>query len=87
MNCYTKLLKHINKALWGQPFFIYLIETTGTDSANNPPKLVCPDSGQVIYAERLQTGAYHSWPDPTATDDEDGSIPRYVIIIFHGAVF
>lgn len=43
---------------------------------NNPPNLVCPDSGQVIYANRTQTKAYHSWPDPTATDDEDGQIPK-----------
>lgn len=63
-------------------FFIELIKSTGGQqtSPNNPPRLVCPDSGQVIYASRSQTGAYHYWPDPTVTDDEDGPIPKYVII-------
>lgn len=52
-----------------------------------PPRLICPSSGEVILANRSQTGAYHSWPDPTATDKENGSIPRYVIIFFDDVVY
>lgn len=51
---------------------------------NNPPNLVCPKSGEVILANRSQTGSYHSWPDPTATDKEDGSIPRDKIKLLFG---
>lgn len=53
--------------------------------SNNPPRLVCPESGQEIYAPRLQTGEYHYWPDPTATDDEDGFIPRDKIKLESGS--
>lgn len=52
---------------------------------NNPPRLVCPDNGQVIFASRSQTGAYHYWEGPTATDDEDGPIPRDKIKLDSGS--
>lgn len=41
----------------------------------------------MIFANRTKKGAYHSWQDPTATDDEDGAIPRYMIILCHGIVY
>lgn len=44
-------------------------------------------SVQVIFANLSQTRAYHSWSDPTATDKEDGSIPRHVIIFFDDTVY